>query len=128
MSAVARLETDSGAENMSPPRAIPEPPAPLHDATKLSVPVLIVVSLVMTVLSGSAAYYATTWGLRSDIRSVGERQEQIGADFKAVKEDIREIRAQLPNKEALQERLRGMEKDIQRLESGLEVASPFYSG
>lgn len=106
-----------------PPRAVQETPPPQpHDATKLSIPVLVVASLVMTALSGAGAYYGTTWGLRSDIRSIGEKQDQLTTAVREIKEDVREVQKQLPNKEALDVRLRGMEKDIERLETAIGVA------
>lgn len=55
--------------------------------------------------------------LASDVRSSREEQGRMRDDIQKVLSDIGAIRQAIPNREALDERMRNIEKEIERLHS-----------
>lgn len=69
------------------------------DASKLTFPLQIVILIISTVLASAAG----GWVSRSDIRSLAEEQIRMTRAISAIE-------AKLPNKEALDGRLQGMDE------------------
>jgi len=61
--------------------------------------------------------------LSADVRSSREEQGRMRTDIQAVLGEIREIRQAIPNREALDERLRNMEEESERLSKVIDSVS-----
>lgn len=61
--------------------------------------------------------------LSADVRSSREEQGRMREDIKTVLGEIREIRQAVPNREALEGRLRSMEKETERLAEAIDSVS-----
>jgi hypothetical protein len=109
-----RLEDDRNEERIQ--TAMPEPNATSPKSAWLTpqfawqVGTFLIVQIVAAVIAFQI--------LSADVRSSREEQGRMRTDIQAVLGEIREIRQAIPNREALDERLRNMEKEAARL-SGL---------
>jgi hypothetical protein len=76
------------------------------DVNRLSFPLQVVILIVSVALAAAGSNWLTASGLRSDIRAIQQSQEVQG-------KALTEIKAQLPNREALELRLTTNEKETQ---------------
>lgn len=96
---------------MAPPRRRrPESTSNQHssavDVNRLSFPLQVVILIVSVALAAAGSNWLTTSDLRSDIRSIQENQKLQG-------DALIDIKAQLPNREALELRLSRGERETQ---------------